>query len=136
MYLIKQRSVPHEERAMKIIPKFSEALREVTILKRFSHPNVVKIYEYFEDEQHFYIITERCYGYNLFDYIILKGQFNENESCRIADGVLRALAEAHKQNIVHRDVKPENIMLDFNQNSFTVKLIDWGLADLLVKSSP
>lgn len=66
------------------------------ILKKFSHPNVLKIYEYFEDDQNIYVITERCYGYNLFDYIILKGQFNEKETCKIADGVLRALAEAHK----------------------------------------
>lgn len=67
------------------------------MLKRFSHPNVLKIYEYFEDDSNLYVITERCYGYNLFDYIILKGQFTEFETCRIADGVLRALSEAHKQ---------------------------------------
>jgi calcium-dependent protein kinase len=59
---------------MKIVPKsFSEAFREVMMLKKFSHPNVLKIYEYFEDHHNFYVITERCYGYNLFDYIILKG---------------------------------------------------------------
>lgn len=119
---------------MKIVPKgYSEALREVMMLKKFSHPNVLKIYEYFEDEGNIYVITERCYGYNLFDYIILKGQFTESETCKIADGVLRALAEAHKQGIVHRDVKPDNIMLDFNEtrDSFQVKLIDWGLADQL-----
>lgn len=104
-----------EQRAMKIIPKgYSEALREVMMLKRFSHPNVLKIYEYFEDESDIYVITERCYGYNLFEYIILNGKFSENETCKIADGVLRALSEAHKQSIVHRDVKPDNIMLDFN----------------------
>lgn len=57
---------------------------------------MLKIYEYYEDESNLYVITERCYGYNLFDYIILKGQFTEFETCKIADGVLRALAEAHK----------------------------------------
>ena len=59
---------------MKIVLKsFQEAYREVMMLKKFSHPNVLKIYEYFEDDQSIYVITERCYGYNLFDYIILKG---------------------------------------------------------------
>ncbi|KAL4476264.1 hypothetical protein ABPG74_009997 [Tetrahymena malaccensis] len=132
VFLVKQKQGNKEERAMKVIMKsVQESIREVMILKKFSHPNVLKIYEYFEDDQNIYVITERCYGYNLFDYIILRGKFVEQETCKIADGVLRALAEAHKQNIVHRDVKPENIMLDFDETrqNFIVKLIDWGLAE-------
>ncbi|EAR87972.1 kinase domain protein (macronuclear) [Tetrahymena thermophila SB210] len=132
VFLVKQKQGNKEERAMKVIMKsVQESIREVMILKKFSHPNVLKIYEYFEDDQNIYVITERCYGYNLFDYIILRGKFVEQETCKIADGVLRALAEAHKQNIVHRDVKPENIMLDFDETrqKFVVKLIDWGLAE-------
>lgn len=55
-------------------------LNEINTLKSFDHPNIVKIYEYFEDEKRFYIVTEHIQGGELFDEIISRGKFDEKSA--------------------------------------------------------
>ena len=114
-------------RAMKIVNKVRNTLsKEIEILRKISHPNIINIYEIFEDRKKYYIITEFCEGGELFEQITKKGFYNELEAAKIIKQILQAVNYLHQLNIVHRDIKPENIML--LSHNLDLKLIDFGTA--------
>lgn len=123
-------------RAVKIISKQmleSEAARnqfikEVEILKLLDHPNIIRVFEFFEDEWYFYIVMEHCSGGELFDEILKHKQFTEFEAARIIRQVFSCIAYLHSINVVHRDIKPENLLLEEKDDFFNIKLIDFGIA--------
>lgn len=80
-----------------------------------------------------YLVQEYVNGGELFEYISHKGALPEHEAIRLFRQVIRALAYCHRLNVYHRDVKPENIMLD--STSFTVKLADFGMATLQLSAN-
>ncbi|MBQ2499638.1 MAG: protein kinase [Bacteroidales bacterium] len=128
-----------QERAIKILKKRQQDERklflEVNILSKLAHPNIMEIYEFFEDKANFYIVSELCKGGELFDKITEKGCFKEAEACPIMLQLVSAICYSHSNNIVHRDLKPENIMLEnSNQASPYIKLIDWGGARYFSKN--
>ncbi len=92
------------------------------------HPNILKIYEYFEDNKNFYLITELCTGGELFDKIIEKEYFTENEACKVFKQILMGVAYCHKEGIVHRDLKPENLLVD---RKGYLKVVDFGTAKIV-----
>lgn len=100
---------------------------EINILKKLDHPNILKLYEVFEDEKKYYLVTELCKGGELFDEIIQKVQYSEKEAATIIQQILRAVSYCHQNNIVHRDLKPENVLIDKEMNN-TLKIIDFGTA--------
>lgn len=98
-------------RAIKKIPKRkvndrSEFLNEIEILQKLDHPNIIKLYETFEDEKNIYMVTEMCTGGELFDKIIDKGHFSEEEARVIFKQMMLALNYCHSQKVAHRDLKP------------------------------
>ena len=123
-----------ELRAMKIISKKSESSQnEVDILRKISHPNIVNIFEIYEDSKKFYIMMEICEGGELFEAISEQGSFSEGDCANIMKSLLAAVNYLHGKNIVHRDLKPENIMLTKNlskmkNKKYEIKLIDFGTA--------
>lgn len=118
------KKVKHKEldviRALKIIKKarykspaeLKLIKNEIAIMKVVDHPNIVKLFEFFEDDENFYIITEYVNGGQLFEAIMQKKTFSENEAASIMSQLLSAIAHCHTRKIVHRDVKPENLLLD------------------------
>lgn len=106
---------------------------EVEILKKLIHPNIMQIFEFYEDKKTFYIISEICEGGELFAQIVDKGSFNEKDAAHIIKQILSAVNYIHSNNIVHRDLKPENILLDMNNND-VIKIIDWGTARFFEKN--
>ena len=96
-------------------------------LKLLDHPNILKIYEVFEDSKKYFLVTELCMGGELFDEIISHGHLSEKESANIVLQMLKGIAYCHSQGIVHRDLKPENILIDKEQDNI-LKLIDFGTA--------
>ena len=100
---------------------------EISILKKLDHPNILKLYEVFEDDKRYYLVTEECKGGELFDQIAEKAQFSEKEAATIIQQILQALAYCHDLGIVHRDLKPENALIDKEMNN-TLKIIDFGTA--------
>ena len=121
-------------RAVKIIRKDSMSADEevsfkyeISILKKLDHPNILKLYEVFEDEKKYYLVTELCKGGELFDEIIQKVQYSEKEAATIIQQVLRAVSYCHQIGVVHRDLKPENVLIDKEMNN-TLKIIDFGTA--------
>ncbi|OMJ87450.1 hypothetical protein SteCoe_10870 [Stentor coeruleus] len=101
--------------------------KEVEILKTVDHPNMPRIYEFFEDEINFYIVLELCTGGDLFDKILEFNIFTESQAAEIMFQILSGLTYLHSKSIVHRDIKPENILLS-NKNTLSLKIIDYDTA--------
>lgn len=104
-----------------------EVFKEVEILKTVDHPNLPRIYEFFEDESNFYIVLELCSGGDLFDRVLEVKRFSESQAAEIMSQVLSGLTYLHAKKIVHRDIKLENILLENKENLF-IKIIDFDTA--------
>ena len=99
--------------------------REAEALGRIRHPNVPTLYHALEEGPTLYLVMEFVEGNSLRDLLLRDEGVSRKEAVRISVSVLRALEAAHAEGLVHRDVKPSNIMLTADG---TVKLIDFGLA--------
>ena len=82
---------------------------------KLDHPHIIRIYEYFIDKNYIYLSTELCQRGDLYKYTLAKGNLPEEESCLYLYQILQALAHLHAKWIVHRDIKPQNIL--FSKNS-------------------
>lgn len=106
--------------------KYSDVIREVEILKSLNHPNIVKLFEFFEDETNFYFVQELCEHGTVAQYIMEYGSSEGPEIKKIFLQLINALYYLHEVvGILHCDIKAENILLDSNNN---VKLADFGFA--------
>ena len=104
-----------------------EFVKETDMLKKLSHPNIITIYEMYEDEKWFYLVTELCQGIDLYEeFSKRKFPFSEREAAAIMYEVMLAINHCHSEMICHRDLKPENIVIDSNKK---IKLIDFGTAE-------
>ena len=127
--------------AMKIIAKdyhMDNLLikNEIDILKKLSHPNIVRIYEFYESNNCFYIINEFCPEGELYNYIN-NSTLNEQQLSVIFYQVFSGLKYLHENNILHRDLKPENILISKKEKDlldgeeyFWIQIIDFGTAKI------
>jgi serine/threonine protein kinase len=104
--------------------------REVSILQALDHPSILRFYEHFEDEYHYYLVTEFVDGKELFEKIVDKGSYSERDAACVVRQIVDAVAYLHapERNIVHRDLKPENILSSGDGPEERIKLIDFGLS--------
>ena len=105
--------------------------REVMILQKLDHPNIIKFYETYQDNKYLYIVMEYCGGGELLDRIIQKKHLAESETCDIMLKILSALNYIHKKKVVHRDIKPENILFSDSSPNSELKIIDFGLSNIV-----
>lgn len=126
------------ERAMKTIMKtfvkhseVKNMLLEVDILRKLDHPNIIKISEVIQDSRCYHIVSELFYGGELFDKIVEKGNFQENEAARYMYQIFSAVSHCHSNKVLHRDLKPENLLLADNQDDSPLKVIDFGISRLV-----
>ena len=113
---------------------------EINILKKLSHPNIVRIYEFYESDNCFYLINEFCKMGQLDDYL-KNNILTEDQLCVIFYQVFSGLIYLHENNIIHGDLKPENIMIssiekniETNEDYVWIKIIDFGTAKIFKKS--
>lgn len=110
----------------------NDFLREAKSAAALNHPNIVIVYDAGKQGKDYYIAMELINGKTLKDILREKGRIIPQESLKIAQQLARALVYAHNNNIIHRDIKPGNIMISDNG---TVKLMDFGLAKILHDTS-
>jgi len=109
-----------------------DALRkEIDAMRRLDHPNIVKLYEIFEDEESIHMIMELCTGGELVAHIMeMPTGINETDGARHITKMLSALCHCHEHNVVHRDVKLDNFVYENESDAAELKLIDFGLSHL------
>ncbi|XP_053728638.1 MAP/microtubule affinity-regulating kinase 4 isoform X5 [Synchiropus splendidus] len=121
------------EVAIKIIDKtqlnptsLQKLFREVRIMKTLNHPNIVQLFEVIETEKTLYLIMEYASGGEVFDYLVAHGRMKEKEARAKFRQIVSAVHYCHQKNIVHRDLKAENLLLDANSN---IKIADFGFSN-------
>eukprot|EP00612_Vaucheria_litorea_P008351 CAMPEP_0171472934 /NCGR_PEP_ID=MMETSP0946-20130122/1557_1 /TAXON_ID=109269 /ORGANISM="Vaucheria litorea, Strain CCMP2940" /LENGTH=714 /DNA_ID=CAMNT_0012002633 /DNA_START=282 /DNA_END=2426 /DNA_ORIENTATION=- len=119
--------------AVKQIPRNSvtskEVMSEVEILRvAGDHRHIIKLMDLFWDDDFWYVVMEMAHGGELFDWIVNKGLLSEHDTCRVMQDIIRAIEFLHMHNIVHGDIKPENIMIAEDTNTLDVRLGDFGTA--------
>jgi len=112
---------------MKSVDRFQQ---EIAIMKMMDHPNIIKLYESFEDKHNIYLVMELCQGGELFDKIIESGHFSEVQAAILMQQIVRAIYYMHELRICHRDLKPENFLFVSKDpiEKSTLKIIDFGLS--------
>jgi len=124
-----------EKRAVKIIPKYKMAsvdvfINEIDLMRLVDHPNIIRLYEWFEDKSNVYIVMDLCDGGELFDKISSEGHFSEQVAATLFRDMMRAVNYCYGKKVCHKDLKPENFMFASKGEMSTIKLIDFGLSQL------
>ena len=108
---------------------------EIDLLRATDHPNIIKLYEIFEDKYHLYLIMEECSGGELFTRLEMNAKRNklytEKDAAKIMKQILEAINYLHYHGVCHRDVKPENILFSSMEENSQLKLIDFGLSKVV-----
>jgi calcium-dependent protein kinase len=129
-----------QERAIKTMQKSlinldknhkSKFFAEVDILRKTDHPNIVRLFEFYEDSRYFHLITEVVKGGELFDYLLTCTSLSESTAKFFFKQILCAVNYCHSKGIVHRDLKPENLLLMRKSPDSLLKVIDFGTSTLI-----
>jgi MAP/microtubule affinity-regulating kinase len=125
------------EVAIKIIDKtqlntnsLEKLFREVSIMKILNHPNIVKLFEVIETEKTLYLVMEYINNGEVFEYLVKNGRMKENVARQKFRQIVSAVQYLHSKNIIHRDLKAENLLLDSNLD---VKIVDFGFSNMFVE---
>ena len=142
VYLVKDKLVANIDFALKMIKRdmveegdIKNFKKEFDLMTYLKHPNLARVYDFGLDKKsgNYFITMEYISGISLRD-LIAKGKLSENLFWKIAISLLRTLEFIHSRNIYHHDIKPGNVMLNYESegevSEFAIKLMDFGLADL------
>ncbi|XP_049322825.1 serine/threonine-protein kinase SIK3 homolog isoform X2 [Astyanax mexicanus] len=120
--------------AIKIVDKtqlddenLKKIFREVQIMKMLRHPHIIRLYQVMETERMIYLVTEYASGGEIFDHLVAHGRMAEKDARRKFKQIVAAVHFCHCRNIVHRDLKAENLLLDHNLN---IKIADFGFSNM------
>lgn len=92
------------------------------------HPNVVRLYEIFDEGDIIYLVMELMSGGELFDRIVEKESYTEKEAANTIRPIVDSIRYCHNQGIIHRDLKPENLLYETCDEKSIIKISDFGLA--------
>ncbi|XP_047246982.1 serine/threonine-protein kinase SIK3 homolog isoform X2 [Girardinichthys multiradiatus] len=120
--------------AIKIVDKtqlddenLKKIFREVQIMKLLKHPHIIRLYQVMETEKMIYLVTEYASGGEIFDHLVAHGRMAEKDARKKFKQIVAAVHFCHCRNIVHRDLKAENLLLDHNLN---IKIADFGFSNM------
>ncbi|EMS68854.1 Carbon catabolite-derepressing protein kinase [Triticum urartu] len=118
-------------RQMETMEMEEKANREIKISRLFIdfiHPHIIRVYEVIDTPKDIFIVMEYCKNGELFDYIVEKGRLQEDEARRIFQQIISGVEYCHRNMVVHRDLKLENLLLD---SKYNVKLVDFGSSNVM-----
>ncbi|EGG21446.1 putative protein serine/threonine kinase [Cavenderia fasciculata] len=127
----------NEKVALKYIEKkfvkkkhIEQLRREIDIMKKVNHPNVLALKEIFESDTHLTLVMELVTGGELFYKIVERGSFTEKDARNVVRQVCAGVEYLHSQGIAHRDLKPENLLCSGDGDEMTIKIADFGLSKI------
>ncbi|EFJ12829.1 hypothetical protein SELMODRAFT_234938 [Selaginella moellendorffii] len=113
----------------KLNKKLQESLlSEISILKKANHPNIIRLHAIVEAPDRIYLILEYCAGGDLAGYIHRHGKVGESAARNIMQQLGSGLQVLRKNNLIHRDLKPQNLLLSTNDHNAVLKIADFGFA--------
>lgn len=121
-----------EQEKLALIGREVRTLREASIMLLLNHPNIACVTELMLTEDYYYLCMEYVDGGQLLDYIISHGKLKEKQARNFSRQIASALDYCHRNSIVHRDLKVENILIS---RKGKIKIIDFGLSNLFAPSS-
>ncbi|KAM4810157.1 calcium/calmodulin-dependent protein kinase type IV-like [Rhinophrynus dorsalis] len=104
---------------------------EIGVLLRLSHPNIIKLKDIFETSSEIVLILELVTGGELFDRIVERGYYSEQDAARVVQQILEAVVYLHGNGVVHRDLKPENLLYADMAPDSLLKIADFGLSKIV-----
>lgn len=122
--------IERKQRSRKSVKKTmaETVLHEVAVLDSLKHKNIIEVKEFFEDDDHFFLVMERMRGGDVFDRILEVKRYSEEDARALAKALLEATAFFHSQNVAHRDLKPQNLLLKSKDNPADIMISDFGFA--------
>lgn len=103
--------------------------REIKILKRNLHMNVIQLFEVLDTPTTIFLIMENADGGEMFDYIVKHQRVPETQACYFFHQIIDGLDYLHTLEVTHRDLKPENLLLQKSKQGLLVKIVDFGLSN-------
>ena len=102
--------------------------REITVLQKCDHPNIVRLADWCDTNKRIYMVVEFCDGGDVFERIVQFKKFSEKDAVHVIKQVTSGLGHIHSNKFVHRDLKPDNLMYLTRDANSVIKIIDFGLA--------
>lgn len=121
---------PYAIKMMKIVEGKKAFESELAVLRKVQHTYVVRLYEVFECRNKVYLVMELATGGELFDRIVSRGCFTEQDGTHVLYMVLEGVRYLHSLGITHRDLKPENLLYYHPGNDSKIMITDFGLSKL------
>jgi calcium-dependent protein kinase len=142
VYYVENKHTGYPYAMVKIKKKYTftfkeegELINDINNLFLMSHPNIVKIFEFYSSKDSYNIITELCLHGKLYTEVIKRGPFNEKYSAYVMYQVFSAIHYCHKKNIIHRDLNLENILIVKKEKTGfpLIKITDFGITSMFEK---
>jgi len=122
-----QEAMQRQKEFEKEVARDKRTIREGALGRLLYHPFICRLYEMVPMTNHYYMLFEYVEGGQMLDYIVAHGSLKEKHARKFARGIVSALDYCHRNNVVHRDLKIENIMINEKGD---IKIIDFGLSNL------
>jgi len=106
---------------------------EIEVLEDLKHKHIIRLYDVFEEQQHYFLVTEKMMGGELFDRIVQKSYYNEKEARDTCEIIFSAIHYCHQKKVAHRDLKPENLLLTSENDDSDIKIADFGFAKRVIQ---
>lgn len=117
--IVKKSAVSHKPEMLK---------NEVDILLALDHPYIIKLLDLFDTPDFLYLVMELVTGGELFDRIVEREQYSEQDAKEVMRQLFEAIKYIHSKGIVHRDLKPENLLLESDADDTSIRMTDFGLS--------
>lgn len=126
-YALKEMEIKNKAQ-MQMALSEAEMLKD--IMENISHPNILHIEKVFQVGSKFYLVFPLCTGGELYDHVIRRGHFSEHDAAVLIKDLVSGLHQLHERDILHLDIKPENLLFESDRDDAMIKITDFGLSKI------